>query len=227
MAAHPDKPFADPEAVARYAEGPPRIVPGFADMQRMAAILLAEQAGPDAHVLVLGAGGGLELKAFAEARPGWRFTGIDPSAEMLALARSTLGPLTERIDLHHGYIDTAPQGPFDAATALLTFHFISPDDRRQTLAALRSRLKPGAPLVLVHLSMPDGEPARTRWFERYAAFATSSGTPIKPETARAAMDARLTILSPEEDKAMLREAGFSDVELFYAAFAFRGWVARA
>jgi hypothetical protein len=34
-------------------------------------------------------------------------------------------------------------------------------------------------------------------------------------------------LSPEEDEASLRAAGFSDVRLFYAAFTFRGWVAYA
>src|ERR1043165_7609601 len=69
--------FSDPEAVRRYAEGPPRFVPGYGDLHRMARILLAERVTPDAEVLVLGAGGGLELKAFAEAEPGWRFVGVD------------------------------------------------------------------------------------------------------------------------------------------------------
>ena len=41
--------FSDPEAAARYAEGPPRFVPGFADLHRMTGILLAEQAAPDAR----------------------------------------------------------------------------------------------------------------------------------------------------------------------------------
>ena len=63
--------FSDPEAVKHYAEGPPRFVPGFADLHRMTRILLAEQAAQDAQVLVLGAGGGLELKSLAEAEPGW------------------------------------------------------------------------------------------------------------------------------------------------------------
>ena len=75
--------FSDPEAVARYAEGPPRFVPGYADMHRMTRILLAERAAPDAQVLVLGAGGGLELKALAEAEPRWEFVGVDPAAAML------------------------------------------------------------------------------------------------------------------------------------------------
>lgn len=39
-------------------------------MLSMAAILLAERAPENAQVLVLGAGGGLELKAFAEAHQG-------------------------------------------------------------------------------------------------------------------------------------------------------------
>lgn len=79
--------FHDPAMVARYHEGPPRFVPGFADMQRMARVLLAERAPVDARVLVLGAGGGLELKAFADGQPGWTFDGVDPSAAMLELAR--------------------------------------------------------------------------------------------------------------------------------------------
>ena len=84
--------FSDPVAVARYLDGPRRFVPGLADLHRMTGILLAERAPADARVLVLGAGGGLELKALAEAHPGWRFVGVDPAGPMLALAKQTLGP---------------------------------------------------------------------------------------------------------------------------------------
>jgi tRNA (cmo5U34)-methyltransferase len=37
----------------------------------------------------------------------------------------------------------------------------------------------------------------------------------------------MTILTPEQDEALLREVSFADVGLFYAGFAFRGWVAYA
>ena len=43
---------------------------------------------------------------------------------MLKLAERTLGPLGARVQLQHGYIDDAPDGPFDAATCLLTLHFL-------------------------------------------------------------------------------------------------------
>ncbi len=36
--------FADPEAVARYSEGPRRFVPGFDALHLMTGILLAERA---------------------------------------------------------------------------------------------------------------------------------------------------------------------------------------
>ena len=220
--------FADPQAVARYAEGPPRLVPGFADLQRMSMLLLAERTAQDGRVLVVGAGGGLELRMFAENQPGWRFDGVDPSAEMLKLAESTLGPLISRVRLHHGYIDVAPEGPFDAAACLLTLHFVQPDERLRTIREVRRRLKPGAPLVVAHLSFPQGAEQRALWLSRYVSFAVSSGVDAeKVANARAAIDAQLPILAPEQDEAILRDGGFTDISLFYVGFTFRGWVACA
>lgn len=220
--------FDDPDAVARYAEGPPRLVPGFADMQRMALIVLAERAPADARVLVLGAGGGLELKVFAQAQPQWRFTGVDPSSEMLKLAADVLGPLGSRVDLIEGDIRAAPSGPFDAATCLLTLHFLDAGSRLRTLRDVHARLAPGAPFVVAHHSFPQTQGEREQWLKRYAAFAITSG--IAPENAdRASVEigARLPVLSPEQDEQLLRDAGFGDVALFYAGFTFRGWAAYA
>jgi tRNA (cmo5U34)-methyltransferase len=225
----PASPFADAQAVARYTAGPPRNVPGFEAMQRMTRVLLAERVPREARVLVLGAGGGLELRAFAEAEPSWSFVGVDPSAAMLDLAARTMGPLAPRATLHHGTIFDAPEGPFDAGSALLVLHFIAPEERRRTLAELRRRLRPGAPFVAAHLCAPRASPEeRARWMARHAAFLVTSGIdPDQAERTSRAIDAQLPILSPEEDEALLREAGFSEVGLFYAAFAFRGWVATA
>jgi tRNA (cmo5U34)-methyltransferase len=215
-------------ASSSYAEGPPRQVPGYASLHRMVSMLLAERTPDAGRVLVLGAGGGLELKALAEAHPGWTFDGVDPSADMLELARQAVGPHIERIALHHGYIDAAPDGPFDAATSLLTFHFIPRDERLDTLRQIRLRLKPGAPFVLAHISFPQTEPERSAWIARHVAWSASADTPpAQLEASRQAIGTRLSILAPEEEEAMLREAGFTGVSLFYAALSFKGWVAYA
>ena len=41
------------------------------------------------------------------------------------------------------------------------------------------------------------------------------------------MEAHLNIFNPAKDAEILRDAGFRNVELFYAAFTRRGWVGYA
>lgn len=220
--------FDDPAAVDRYVDGPPRFVPGLADLHRMTGLLLAEAAPHDARVLVLGAGGGLELAALAARYPGWSFDGVDPAPKMLELAERTMGPHAGRARLTAGYIDDAPEGPFDAALCLLTLHFLSPEERCRTAGEIRRRLKSGAPFVAAHSSFSQAPDERARWLSRYAAYAVSAGAdPNAVEGARAAVEAHLHTLSPAQDEAILRQAGFVDVELFYAAFTWRGWIANA
>lgn len=221
------RPFTDRGAIASYAEDAPRRVPGYADLHRMAMLLLAERVPRAANILVYGAGGGLELKAFAEAQAGWRFIGVDPSNEMLDLARGILGPHLPRVDLLQGYIGDAPPGPCDGATCLLTLHFLESEERLEVLQDIRRRLRPGAPLVVAHHSFPEGSEPRT-WLARSIAFAdTASHDLAKASDSAEAMISRLPILPSDEEEALLRRAGFSGVALFYAAFSFRGWVATA
>jgi tRNA (cmo5U34)-methyltransferase len=220
-------PFTDAAAVAQYADATPRRVPGFADLHRMAMLLIAERAPDTATILVLGAGGGLELKAFAEAQPRWRFAGVDPSAEMLDLASRVLGPLKERAELQQGYIDAAPAGPFDGAACLLVLHFLPRAERLRTLREIKLRLKPGAPFIVAHHSCNEGD-ERLRWLTRSVAFAGGSTIDFTNASASASIMAeRLPILPPSEDEDLLREAGFSEIALFYAGLSFRGWVATA
>ncbi|WP_426354195.1 methyltransferase [Stenotrophomonas maltophilia] len=220
--------FSDPQAVARYAEAPQRQVPGFLALQQMSRLLLAERVPTEGRVLVLGAGGGLELKAFAVAQPGWQLLGVDPTAPMLALAEQTLGPLNARVELLEGYIDDAPDVRFDGASCLLTLHFLDATQRLHTLRELHKRLRQGAPLVVAHHSVPQDPVGKLRWLQRYAAFAEASG--VAHADAQRAIEAiaeRLPLLAPEQEVALLQEAGFDDVELFYAGFSFKGWVAYA
>lgn len=221
--------FDDPAQVDSYAERVAQMVPAYRDVHRMAGVLIDERAPHDARVLVLGAGGGLETKALAETRPGWTFDAVDPAAAMLDLATKTLGPLASRVRMHHGYIDDAPHGPFAAATSLLTLHFLEPELRRHTAAEVRRRLAPGAPFVVMHLSIPARDDAeRASWLRRHAANLVAAG--IEPEAAEqacAAIAAQVPVLTPDQDRAILEDAGFTEVTEFFSAFTFRGWVGYA
>jgi tRNA (cmo5U34)-methyltransferase len=210
---------------SNYAEATPPKVPGFADLHRMVSMLLAERVPASGRLLVVGAGGGLELKALAEDHAGWTFTGIDPSADMLALARRLTSPHASRIELGQGYVETAPDGPFDGAACLLTLHFVPRDQRRETLSQIHRRLVTGAPFLIAHASYTQAEPERSLWISRHIAFSGAGAAHV--ESARQAMTTSLTVLSPQDDEEMLRDAGFSDVSLFYAGLSFRGWVCYA
>ena len=217
-------PYTNTSAIASYAQDAPRKVPGLADLHRMAMLLLAEAAPSDAEILVVGAGGGLETRALAEAQRDWRFTGVDPSAPMLDLASRTVAPFADRVHLIVGTVDQAPDDLFDGATCILTLHHLDRDARLHTLQQIRRRLKPGARLVIAGHSAPGSDPER--WMTRSTAFGDRSELNWERSTATARMmTERLPLLTPSQEAELLQEAGFCGIELFYAAFSFRGWVA--
>lgn len=219
-------PFLNPAVVSDYVHETPRKVPGLADLHKMAALLLAEQAPGTANVLVVGAGGGLEIRAMAEMRPDWRFTGVDPSAAMLDIARQTTSFCAERTQLIHGTAVDAPAGPFDGAVCLLTLHFLDWRERLETLREIRRRLKPGGVFVAAHHTGTDGQ--AHLWLARSATFAAGPTSAAGKAAASAkAMAERLPLLSQDREEACFREAGFRHPSLFYAALSFRGWVMTA
>ena len=219
-------PFTNAAAVSTYAEDALRKVPGLGDLHRMATLLLGEHATGQGHILVLGAGGGLELQAMAAARPDWRFTGVDPAPAMLDLARKAIAPFADRVELVEGMIDAAAPGPFDGATCLLVLHFLDRDERLRTLREIRRRLKPGARLVIAHHAPPAEH--RPLWMARSVLFGDRGGDDRQRAMASAAtMLERLPLLDPAQEETVLAEAGYRDIALIYAALSFRGWVATA
>ena len=221
--------FEDPDFVKRYAEGPGRYVPGYVAMQQMAAQLIAERIGEGGRVLILGAGGGLEIEAFARAYPRWRFLGVDPAKEMLAAARTRAQACGARADWVEGYIFDAPRERCDAATSLLTLHFVADDGAKlETLKAIRDRVKPGAPFVLVDLCMDKGAADYSLRLERYRRFAINAGAaPDDVDNTVSRVRTIINTVAADRDEALLAEAGFTNTELFYAGHSWRGWVSYA
>ena len=223
--------FQDPDAVAAYERGPRLFIPGYDASHDMASVLLMETMPDDGHVLVIGAGGGIEMAKFAEVGQGWSFTGVDPAQLMLDMARQRLAAMgaEERIALIEGYASDAPDGPFDAATCFLVLHFV-PDDgsKLATLRDIHRRLKPGAPFVLIDGCMDRAGPDFAATLARYSAFGRFKGAPEDMIAYASSMVATsLNTVSAARQVALLTEAGFTSVEPFYRGLWVQGWLARA
>lgn len=223
--------FVDPSKVRAYLDrGPPAFAPGHAGLLQMVGVLLEERVGAHGTVLVVGAGGGLELRYLCGLSPDWRFVGVDPAPAMLDLARATAGPIAgDRLRLIEGTAEDAPPGPFDAATCLLVLGLVADDGaKRRTLEAVHRRLKPGAPFFLVDQCIDRSAPDAGLRLDRYAAYARRSG--VDAETVAGAREAiaRMSSMVPaSRNEQLLVEAGFKDHEVFYVGMAWRGWVAYA
>ena len=208
-----------------------KVVFGYDSIFLMALGLLDLYLGEQAHILIAGSGTGAELTTFGRRRRHWRFTGVDPSAEMVQIARIkvTEQGMRERVALHQGYVAGLPRDErFDAATLMLVLQFVADDG--QKLALLKSigeRLTPGAPFVLVDLH---GDPTSDSFQSLLAAwknYQTLMG--IRREVADGLFeDAVHTqhFISEARTLELLAEAGFRDVTRFYTAFLHGGWIAR-
>jgi len=77
---------------------------------------------PRDHVLDVGCGTGMLLEQISAASPQAQLSGMDPSAEMLQIARGRLG---ENVNLHEGYAESLPfpNAAFDVVVSTNAFHY--------------------------------------------------------------------------------------------------------
>ena len=109
---------------------------------------------PRDRLLDVGCGTGALLEAVSRACPATRLTGIDPSSEMLAIARRKLRPAVE---LRIGWAEAIPyeNEAFDVVVSCSVFHYV-----RQPVVALREMLR---------VLKPDGSLIITDWCDDYLA----------------------------------------------------------
>jgi len=183
-----------------------------------------------ARVLIIGAGTGMEILEFAPLNPDWSFCGIDPSADMLAIAKEKIleKNLTNKIEFKKGYVtDLKDEEAFDGATCILVMHFLKDDGNKLALLeSISKHLKHGAPLVLIDGFGKPGslefEKVKTAWKN----YPVISGVPEeKVEKAFNETIMKMVQFIPESRILdLMKEAGFTNVFKYYTGFLYGGWV---
>jgi ubiquinone/menaquinone biosynthesis C-methylase UbiE len=162
------------------------------------------QVAKDATMLDVGCGGGKTIETLATMAPSGTVFGIDYSAASVAASRrhNASGIGQGRIDIRQGSVSSLPfsAGTFDLVTAVET-HYYWPNLSADVREVLRV-LKPGGRFALI------AETYRGRtddWLYRPAMKLLGA-----------------TYLDVGEHRALLTEAGFSDVGVFEERA--RGWI---
>ena len=222
----------DRERASNYDIDIRKAIPGYEALHEMAYTLLEINANQQSQVLVVGSGTGMEIINLCQRNPQWRFTGVEPSADMMTIAKSRLKTrgFQEKVNLHQGYVDSLPATKvMDAATLILVMHFI-PDDGSKLLLLqnIAKRLQPGATLVLADLH-GDRESASfqdllSAWKSFYFNRLENVSIEVKTNFQKAINS--IYFIPETKILSLLQTAGFTDINRFYNAFLFGGWSAR-
>lgn len=222
----------DEERAAAYDERIRRLAPGYDVLHDALASVAASLLGDDAHVLVVGAGTGTEIVRMAQVRPGWRFTAVDPSAEMLDRCRERVeadefGP---RVEYRCDRVEAlSEESQFDAATSVFVAHFIRDRSaKRRFFRAIAHRVRPGAPLLLADLYEDASGDAREQLTAAWRRAVRRAGMEAEAtENAFARMERQIDFVPEDELAQILDETGFSAPTRFYQCFLWGAWWTRA
>ncbi|MFF2754629.1 class I SAM-dependent methyltransferase [Psychrobacillus sp. NPDC058041] len=219
----------DAKLSKQYDSGIRRALPTYDTMLRLIQTFLRANTVENANILVVGAGGGNEVTSFSVNNPRWTFTGVDPSETMLAVAKDKCkeAGVSDRVELIQGTVeDVEGLTNFDAATCILVLHFIhSYEEKLKTLQEIHSRLKNGAPFVLISKY---GDPTSPEFKERLKLWKSYwlDTTKLSVNEVKEMEQDILTLsyLPKEIIEQLLAEAGFNQVAMFFSTTLFGGWI---
>lgn len=192
--------------------------------------LLLNDLPQQANILCVGVGTGTEILRLALRHPEWRFTGVDPSPDMLAVCAEKLekAGISSRCQLVEGRLDRLPvSGDFDAALCLLVAHFILDAERYGLYDQMASQLRTGGRLVVAEIAGEIDSPAFDEHMAIWARMHEVAGQGARdPAEMKAQLAERLLLLAPEHTEALIARSGFTPPLRFFQSLLIHGWSAR-
>ena len=213
------------EALAR------QVIPGYLTFFPMFTALIEPDLPPGARVLVIGAGTGIELVTLKRVRPDLQLHGVDPSEQMLEIARRRVAEagVADGVSFQLGYAEDVPAAPlFDAATLINVLHFV-PDDgsKAALLGDIARRMKPGGVFVFFDLHGGADSEEHERYLSTWRRYWTIRGM-TADEKRR--FDARIRegihFAPASRIVELARDVGLTEPRRFYTSLLYGGWTFR-
>ncbi|MDY8135938.1 class I SAM-dependent methyltransferase [Aquimarina sp. 2201CG5-10] len=176
-------------------------------------------------ILVVGCGTGNEMLALANSKNDWSITGIDPSPEMISIAKKKLLSLSN-IQLIEARIEQLPKTEaYNAATLLLVLHFI-PDDgsKLQLLKDIALRIEINASLVIIDIFGSKEDIIKNSHLLTSVLPDSIPKDEMEQRLDRIAN--QLYHITEERLSQLLIQAGFEATNRFYQMSIYGGWITK-
>ena len=206
-----------------------RSIPQYGTMRGLVFELGKQFVAGGGAVVDLGCSRGAALAPFvAEFADRASYVGVEVSPPMLAACRMRFadelaaGRLTlHDLDLRHGY----PEVDAGLTLAVLTLQFLPVEERRCVVRKVHAHTRPGGAFVLVEKVRGATDDADTLLVDLYHGLKRAHGYgEDEIERKRLSLEGVLVPQPASWNEAILRDAGFVDVECFWRCLNFAGWV---
>lgn len=142
----------------------PRLIDGAMRRDDITRVRQRIVPGASGVVLEIGVGSGLNLQFYAPAVT--RLYGVDPSAELLAMARPKTAALRFPVEFLHQEADHLPLPDAAIDSIVMTWSLCSMRDPVPALREMRRVLKPGGSFIFVEHGLSPDAGVRT-WQNRF------------------------------------------------------------
>lgn len=175
------------------------------------------------NVLVVGCGTGNELLSLSKYKDSWNVTGVDPSPDMVKIAREKLKQYSEVTIIQNEVNQLSSDKKYDVATLFLVLHFMKDDGTKKALLQnIYDRLEQGATFLLLDIfGAKDEFTFNLKLLEKLLP-AEVEGMIIKDRIA--SMPERIFPVSEERLSVLLQEVGFTKPIRFFQSAIYGGWI---
>lgn len=207
-----------------------RSVPFYDEMQRMTSQMAKDFAEPGSEIYDIGCSTGTTLLHLDPVvNPYVGFVGIDNSAEMIEKARHKLdsAKLTRSYRLVNADIhQNLPIENASVVTMVLTLQFVRPLYRERIMERIYQGLNKNGCVILIEKLVQEDSRINRMFIDHYYDFKRQNGySEIEISKKREALENVLVPYRFEENRELLRDAGFGTVEEFFRWYNFCGIIA--